>query len=97
MKNGILEDPQYKIVEVLKYGNRMCDPKKLKESNPTVWKAYEQAYNEKAKQDADALIQKAKDRRKQSFVGVGRQNFGKKNVDLCSQIPATIAYEVRKK
>ena len=98
VKNGILEDPQYKIVEVPKYGNRMCDPKKLKESNPTVWKAYEQAYNEKAKQDADALLQKAKDGiESKVLLGLADKIFGKKNVDLCSQIPATIAYEVRKK
>jgi hypothetical protein len=98
VKNGILEDPQYKIVEVPKYGNRMCDPKKLKESNPTVWKAYEQAYNEKAKQDADALLQKAKDGiESKVLLGLADKIFGKKNVDLCSQTPATIVYEVRKK
>jgi hypothetical protein len=98
VKTGVLEDPQYKIVEVLKCGNRTCDPKKLKELNPTAWKSYELAYNEKAKQDADALLQKAKDGvETKVLLGLADKIFGKKNVDLCSQTPATIAYEVRKK
>jgi hypothetical protein len=98
VKMGILEDSKYKIVEVPKYGNRVCDPKKLKELNESSWKAYEVAYAEKARQDADALLQKAKDNiESKVLLGLADKIFGKKNVDLCSQTPATIAYEVRRK
>ena len=98
VKSGLVEDANYKIMEVIKYGNRVCDPKKLKESSETSWKAYETAYIEKARQDADALLQKAKDNvETKVLLGLADKIFGKKNVDLCSQIPATIEYEVRSK
>ena len=98
VKVGAIEDKQYKIMEVIKYGNRVCDPKKLKESNPTIWKAYEQAYTEKVKQDAEDLLQKAKKNIEEKvLLGLADKIFGKKNVDLCSQTTSTIEYEVRKK
>ena len=98
VKSGLIEDLNYKIVEVVKCGNRICDPKKLKESNPKSWILYKYAYCEKARQDADTLLQKSKDSIEEKvLLGLADKIFGKKNVDLCSQIPATIKYEVRRK
>ena len=49
VKSGLIEDLNYKIVEVVKCGNRICDPKKLKESNPKSWILYKYAYCEKSR------------------------------------------------
>jgi len=98
VKLGIMEDSKYKIIEVISYGNRLCDPKKLKESNPETWKVYESAYYEKSRKDSEDLIRKSKENIEEKvLLGLADKIFGKKNVDLCSQIPATIKYEVRRK
>ena len=98
IKSGLMEDQNYKIIEVAKNGNRVCDPKKLEKLSPILWKTYKELYAEKARRDADDLIQKAKDNvETKVLLSIADDVFGKNDVNLCSQIPITISYEVRKK
>jgi chorismate mutase len=98
VKSGSMEDQNYKIVEVVKYGNRVCDPKKLEKLSPVLWETYKELYAEKARRDADDIIQKAKENvETKVLLSIADDVFGKQDVTLCSQVPATIKYEVRKK
>lgn len=98
VKLGKMEDADYKIIESVTYGNRVCDPKKLKESNKETWELYEAAYNKKAQQDAEDIIKKAKENiNEKVLLGVADKIFGKKIVDLYSQSVATVKYKVEKK
>jgi hypothetical protein len=98
VKFKIMEDDKFKIEEIIKYGNRVCDINKLKESNPEKWKIYKTRVMEKAKQDSEDILQKAKESLETKvLLGIADKVFGKDRVDLYSQTPATISYEVRKK
>jgi hypothetical protein len=96
VKGGFLEDARYKIVCIQTTGNRVCDPKKLKEQKK--WDVYKTAYLEKAESDSKIDLEKKKANVEEKILlGLADKVFGKSVVDLCSQTPITERWEVERK
>jgi len=96
VKGGFVEDARFRIVKKQVFGDRICDPKKLKEQK--LWGAYETAYIGKIKTDSEVSLQKKLAALETTIlVGLADKVFGKGTVDLCSQIPFTERWEIEKK
>lgn len=95
---GNLDDGKYSLQKKISYGNRVADPKKLKEQSKERWALYEDAIKIHAIADAKLLIQKAKDSLEKTIkLGIADKIFGEENVTACSTKTETISWEVKKK
>ena len=96
VKGGFLEDARYKIVCIQTTGNRICDPKRLKEQKK--WDVYRTAYIKKVESDSVIDLEKKKANVEEKILlGLADKVFGKDVVNLCSQIPVTERWEVERK
>lgn len=96
VKGGFLEDARYEIVCIQTTGNRVCDPKRLKENK--LWDTYKKAYLDKVESDSKIDLEKKKSVVEEKILlGLADKIFGKAVVDLCSQTPVTERWEVKKK
>jgi hypothetical protein len=96
VKGGFLEDARYKIVCIQTTGNRICNPTKLKEQKK--WDVYKAAYLEKVESDSKIDLEKKKANVEEKILlGLADKVFGKDVVNLCSLIPVTERWEVKRK
>jgi hypothetical protein len=95
IQTGHLEDSRYRIEKKISNGDRVADPKLLKEKFSNTWFLYETAYQEKFKRKAEDILEKAKTAVSEKIdLGLADKIFGKANVTACSTVPQTIRYEV---
>lgn len=95
IKINSMEDPLAKIVKNIKWGNRIADAQKLKDANPEKFKIYEERWAEKARHDADTVLQNAKDNLMKTVnLSIAEKVFGKSIVTKCSELPSTTIYTV---